>query len=526
MQNSFFPGLIWGIVFLLFCTVFAGCTTVSPQDNLTAAEIRTAFLASSDKIIDYSSEYSAKTTGLVRFDYKKPGLYRMEYVISENPVSGTIEVMNRTMAVAYNPSEKTYRIEPDMQDLPLHDYQKIVQQIVRDGHFSVTGRSTLDGHAIYQIDGLPDNWQPKDMPYLMSGIRAWIDPASGLAKNITTYYPTGTANNQITYSRLDVNTGIPDDYFAFIPPDCVVVECGYNSGISDRENFNSENLPVALEPGCMNCTGALLTRPVGGFSGNRLLVSLYNYTASGREPDPDPQRSINYTFYARAMNPGKVRYTLSRVAGLYGTDPLPMPGNITVGIELDEYFAEPDHEYTSTVTAHVKPATVLRENFWIHIHADVEGVSDAITDDWVRLAIDDGSPMSGMGLYHFYQGGGGYCQKVLVIPQGGSMQIPFAVRTGELDTGNVTLALIPSPCIVDHGPLRPDERPAWPAGIRAAITPDRFTGRSFASYLPELSFTVDPSVTPGDYCFSAVLRTPTGGSEYAPFTVRVIAGES
>ena len=107
MQNSFFPGLIWGIVFLLFCTVFAGCTTVSPQDNLTAAEIRTAFLASSDKIIDYSSEYSAKTTGLVRFDYKKPGLYRMEYVISENPVSGTIEVMNRTMAVAYNPSEKT-----------------------------------------------------------------------------------------------------------------------------------------------------------------------------------------------------------------------------------------------------------------------------------------------------------------------------------------------------------------------------------------------------------------------------------
>ena len=107
MQNSFFPGIALGLLLLLSCIVFTGCTTVGPQDNLTAAGIRTAFLASSDKIADYRSEYSTKTNGLVRFDYKKPGLYRMEYVISENPVSGTIEVMNRTMAVAYNPSEKT-----------------------------------------------------------------------------------------------------------------------------------------------------------------------------------------------------------------------------------------------------------------------------------------------------------------------------------------------------------------------------------------------------------------------------------
>ena len=74
-----------------------------------------------------------------------------------------------------------------------------------------------------------------------------------------------------------------------------------------------------------------------------------------------------------------------------------MPENITVLVEPGEFLAEPGHAYTSTVTAHVKPATVFRENFWIHIHAEVEGVPDAITDDWVRLAVDDGSEMRRYG---------------------------------------------------------------------------------------------------------------------------------
>jgi hypothetical protein len=221
------------------------------------------------------------------------------------------------------------------------------------------------------------------------------------------------------------------------------------------------------------------------------------------------------------MDPGTVRYQVSHVAELYDTTALPMPENISVSVEPDEFTAEPGHAYSSKVTVHVSPATSLRENFWLSLHADVEGVPDAITDDWVRLALDDGSTMSGVGLYHFYQGTGGYCQDLLSIPQGSTGHVPFFIRTGELDTGTVSVNLTAMPCSPDHGPLWADELPPWPAGITGSVEPDRFTGRSFANYLVALSFTVDPVVRPGDYCFSVILRTPTGGFDFAPFTVRV-----
>jgi len=505
-----------------FCAITPGCISGGPQGNLSAPELRAAFLENAGRIQDYRSEYSAKIDGTVRFDWKSPGLYRMESDGSPS-VTPVILTLNRTTAVWYDAREHTYRIEPDMKYLIQHDYQAMVRKIAEDGSFTLIGRVYRNNHTLYGIEVLTEPWSTRYTEYLSSKVQAWIDPETGLAWNITTFYPADTVNNRIRYFRIETNTGIPDDHFAFAAPVGSDVQCGYSSGPAKTENFDPK-LPSSLEPGCLHCTDALLTRSIGGFSGDRLLVSLYDYQAGGQTLKTDPNRSVNYSFYARSMQSGKVRYTISRVADLYKTEAEPMPGNITVLVEPGEFLAEPGHVYTSTVTAHVKPGTVLHENFWIHIHADVEGNPDAITDDWVRLAIDDGSLMSGMGLYHFYQGSGGYCQKVLVVRQGGSGAAPFAIRNSELDTGNVTLGLITSPCIVDHGPLRPDERPAWPKGIRATITPERFTGRSFASYLSDMSFAIDPTVRPGDYCFSAVLRTPTGGGDYAPFTVRVIPG--
>lgn len=300
------------------------------------------------------------------------------------------------------------------------------------------------------------------------------------------------------------------------------IQCDSVPAISGTGDFDPRNLSPALQPGCLDCTEDLLTKPAGGFSGDHLLVRMVEYTGQGRAPEPDPHRSVNYTFYSRNMSKGTIRYTLSRVEGLYGTVPAPAGDAVTFSIEPEEFIAEPGREYQSVMTVRVKPGTELRESFWIHIHADVEGVPDAIADDWIRLALDDGGTLSGAGLWHFYRGSGGYCQNVLVIPQGGSGHTWFALRTAELDTGNAALTLLPSPCIIDHGPLRDDERPPSPAGISADISPANMTVRSFASYLQKMSFTVDPDVRPGDYCFNAVSRTPNGGGEYAAFTVRVV----
>jgi hypothetical protein len=301
------------------------------------------------------------------------------------------------------------------------------------------------------------------------------------------------------------------------------IQCGSDSGISPIDQYDTRNLSPALKPGCLNCTQSLLTKPAGGFSGKPLLVGMVDFTGRSRTPNPDPHQSVNYTFYSRTMGTGTVRYTVSRVEGLYKTESISVPDTISLIIEPAEFIAEPGREYTSEMTVHVKPGTDLHENFWIHLHADVEGVPDAITDDWVRLALDDGGTMSGAGLWHFYRGSGGYCQKELVILQGGSGNTWFAVRTGELDTGNATLNLVTIPCHINHGPIGEEERPPWPVGIHATITPWNYTVRSFASYLSDMAFTVDPDVRPGDYCFSVISRTPDGGGDYAPFTVRVVA---
>jgi outer membrane lipoprotein-sorting protein len=514
------------IILIILCTAIPGCTS-NHYANLTSAEIHSLFLENAGNIHDYRSEFHfSKTGGRVSYDWKEPGYFRMEYLESERPAAGTLYVMNRTTGIAYNSQEKKFEIKPDMRYLREHDYQNMVLRIVQSKDYTVIGKMQENGRTLYGIEIVTEPWSTAYTTYVSSKVVAWIDPATGLAWNISTYYPSDTLNRNIRYDRISTNTGIPDSHFIFNPPQESAIQCGSASGISSPDQYDPRNLSPALKPGCLDCTGMLLTKPVGGFSGDYLLVGMVDYTGTGRTVKIDPHRSVNYTFYSRNMSRGTVRYTISRVAGLYRTEPLPAMNVVTITIEPAVFTAEPNREYTSEMTVHVKPGTDLHENFWIHLHAEVEGVPDAITDDWIRLAIDDGGTMSGSGLWHFYQPGGGYCQKVLVVPQGGTGHTWFAIRTAELDTGNATLNLVTVPCIMDHGPLREDERPPWPEGIHASITPANFTVRSFASYLPEMSFTVDPIVKPGDYCFSAVRRTPGGGGEYAPFTLRVISSGS
>jgi len=518
--------LVFAIMLLIgISSIIPGCMN-SKETRFTPVDLASTFFNHADLITDYQSEYTSTSDGTVQFDWKAPALYRMEYINSTNPVTGSLFIMNRTTAVEYRPGEKTYHIEPDMQYLPQHDYQKMVRQIVQDGQYSVIGRDVMNGHTIYHIEVLTESWSTGHYTaYLSTKVQAWIDPESGLAWNITTFYPADTVNNVIHYNRIATNTGIPDDHFAFTPEKGSAVACGAYSPAS-ISRFDPQNVSAALLPGCMDCTDALLTRPVGGFNGNDIIISLVSWSNSTQIADPHPTGSIRYTFYSREMSTGTVKFRISRVKGLYETEAMPMPDGIAVSMVPDEISPQPGKVFNSTVTVSIDPETFSRDDhqFWISVHAAGDGSGDVIADDWVRVAVSDGDFMMGAG--HFYTSGGGYCQRLLVISQGETGHLPFMIRTGERDTGNVTLGLVPSPCIVDHGPLRPDERPPWPEGIRATITPDQFTGRSFATYLPDMSFTISPEVPPGDYCFSAVLRTPTGGSEYAPFTLRVVPGGS
>jgi outer membrane lipoprotein-sorting protein len=505
-------------------SIVPGCVN-SQETRFTPVDMAGTFFSHADLITDYQSEYTSTSDGTVRFDWKAPALYRMEYTGSSSVSPGTIITMNRTTAVWYDARQKTYRVEPEIRYLREHDYQAMVRQIVQDGQYTIIGRDTRDGHTLYGIEVLTEPWSTKYTTSISSKVQAWIDPESGLAWNITTFYPADTVNNVIRYNRIVTNTGISDDHFAFTPIKETAVTCDAYSPAS-QSRFDLQNVSAALLPGCTNCTGALLTRPVGGFNGNDIIISLMTWKNFTRVADPHPTGSIRYTFYSREMSTGTVKYRISRVKGLYETEAMPMPDGVAVSIVPDEISPQPGKVFNSTVTVSIDPEKFSSDDhqFWIYLHAAGEGSGDIIADDWVRVAVSDGDFMMGVG--HFHTSGGSYCQKLLVVRPGEIGHLPFMIRTGERDTGNVTLGLVTSPCIVDHGPLRPDERPVWPEGIRATITPDQFTGRSFATYLPDMSFDISPEVSPGDYCFSAVLRTPTGGSEFAPFTLRVVSGGS
>jgi predicted secreted protein len=128
-----------------------------------------------------------------------------------------------------------------------YDYQQIVRRVVADRAFTITGRDTSHGPARYQIEVVTEPWSDRYTPYISSRIRAWVEPSTGLAWNVMTYYGCGSSpvpttppgfgtqavcevperpNNEIQYESIAVNTGIPDSYFDFIPlegsgPRCV-----------------------------------------------------------------------------------------------------------------------------------------------------------------------------------------------------------------------------------------------------------------------------------------------------------------
>lgn len=512
-------------LFLLLVTfsLLSGCTS-GQYDNLSAGELKIQYLENAGKIEDYQSEYSSSKDGTILFDWKSPAEYRMEYMDSKKNAPGTLLLMNKTTGVSYDAKENTYKIQPEIAYLPRHDYQAVIQRAVRDEEFKITNTKTADGRMLYEIEILTEPWSDKYTDYISSKIEAWIDPKSGLVWNITTYYPSDTVNDVIEYNRIEVNTNIPESRFSFFPPSGSKPRGSVERpGIIKTENY-SDSLHPALLFGSNDYTSDLLTLPIGGFNGERFLIYLFDYDGTKWVKKPDPSASINYTFYSRNMKPGTVKYKITRVAGLYETSPLPLPRNFTVTIEPDEFKAEPGKTYTSKVTAHMQPDSDY-DNLWLYIHADIEELPDAITDDWVRVAINDGTPMSGAGLYHFYQGSGDYAQDMLVVPQGKTGVAQFIVHTGELDTGIVTMNLTTVPCNLNHGPIGEDERPSWPKGIQVSVTPEKFTARSFADYFLDMSFYIDSSVKPGDYCFSAQLRTPTGGFDFSAFTLRVIRGD-
>lgn len=225
-----------------------GCLTGPPQEeNLTVAGLADQYLLHADAIRDYRSDYSVSSgtvknpfTERILYDYKAPSFVRMEQTNSSSRIPGSFATTNGTSTSWYDAETRTWDLSSGMKLSREYDYQEIVRRIIADRNFAIIGRDTSHGLARYQIEVVTEPWSDKYTPYISSRIRAWVEPSTGLAWKVMAYYgcdssplpttppgfgtPTvcGAAerpNMEIQYESIAINTGIPDSYFDFIPPE-------------------------------------------------------------------------------------------------------------------------------------------------------------------------------------------------------------------------------------------------------------------------------------------------------------------
>jgi predicted secreted protein/outer membrane lipoprotein-sorting protein len=243
------------VLFVLFViAICPGCLNAAPQEeNLTAAGLADQYILHADAIRDYRSEYSVSSGKVenpfserIRYDYKAPSFARMEQTYSSSRVPGSFATTDGTRTAWYDAETRTYDLSSGMKLSREYDYQAIVLRIVADRNFTITGRDTSHGTARYQIEMVTEPYSDRYTPYISSRIRAWVEPSTGLAWNVMTYYGCGSSpipttppgfgtpkvcgvlerpNNEIQYESIAVNTDIPDSYFDFIPPEGSAPRC-------------------------------------------------------------------------------------------------------------------------------------------------------------------------------------------------------------------------------------------------------------------------------------------------------------
>lgn len=247
------------LVLPFFFIVSPGCLTNGPSDmNLTESGLADQYLASADAIADYRSEYFV-TSGIaggnpvierIRYDYKSPDMARMEIVEIGSRIPGTFATTNRSVTAWYSAETNTYDTSSYTNLRRNYDYQFMVRQIIADRNFTIIGRDFTGERARYQIEVVTPPWSDRYTSYISSRIRAWIEPSTGLAWTVTTYYDPGAGptlppgailtptqtplppdaslqeesladvpNNEVSYESIEVNCGIPDSYFDFVPPE-------------------------------------------------------------------------------------------------------------------------------------------------------------------------------------------------------------------------------------------------------------------------------------------------------------------
>ncbi len=242
------------VFFLL--AISSGCVMNTPSEaNLTADELADQYLFHAATITDYQSESIGQdpyNRGRFKFDYKKPSFARSE-VLEAWVAPGSFGMTNGTLTVWYDADTRIYYFQYGSDIYVSGDTQSAVQRIVEDRNFTIIDRDTSRGADRYLIEAVTVPGSDNSTGDYNTKIRAWIEPSSGLAWEIMTYKNCKYAMmdercswsdepvNGIQYESIAVNTGLPDSYFNFVPPEGSKSECypDYITYIEPQKNDTS-----------------------------------------------------------------------------------------------------------------------------------------------------------------------------------------------------------------------------------------------------------------------------------------------
>lgn len=248
---------IYLVCLLFLLAAGAGCTMDIPAAaNLSESGLADQYLENVDAITDYRSEYIVASgidgenpvTKRIRYDYKSPDMARMELLESDSRTPGTFATANGTVNAWYNADTGTYDHSSRTDLRRNYDYQCMVRRIVADRNFTIIGRDFNGPKPRYLIEVVTPPWSDRYTPYISSRVRAWVEPSTGLAWTITTYCdfaggptlppggirmptptpppegsgdlgPTEVPNTEVVYESIEVNCGLSDSHFDFIPPE-------------------------------------------------------------------------------------------------------------------------------------------------------------------------------------------------------------------------------------------------------------------------------------------------------------------
>lgn len=128
--------------------------------------------------------------------------------------------------------------------------------------------------------------------------------------------------------------------------------------------------------------GCSAPKPIPGKSHFSMARVLYDDSVSIKAGET---KSFDVTLETRKQGPGKVIYEISRVAGEYSGNKLPLPAGLDVSIEPSQFMAYPETVYHSTITIKTTPELTPGE-YWLSFGKNFEKVFSGA--GWIKVNVE------------------------------------------------------------------------------------------------------------------------------------------